>query len=154
RARCGHAELLQARRSPVALGLSLEGRPQGPGRPERARHGGRIGQREGLPAPVASEVVEELVAVLRARQDELVEEGVRRIRTEIAAYARVEDPAFVEDVRRHVAAHHEQLVRSLARGRPLERDEMTFMRPTVSRRVGRIPLTAFMRGFRTYLEVI
>jgi PucR C-terminal helix-turn-helix domain len=98
--------------------------------------------------------VEELVAVLRARQDELVEEGVRRIRTEIPAYARVEDPAFVEDVHRHVAAHHEQLVRSLARGRPLERDEMTFMRPTVNRRVGRIPLTAFMRGFRTYLEVI
>jgi hypothetical protein len=98
--------------------------------------------------------MEELVAVLRARQDELVEEGVRRIRTEIPAYARVEDPAFVEDVRRHVAAHHEQLVRSLARGRPLEREEMTFMRPTVGRRVGRIPLTAFMRGFRTYLEVI
>jgi hypothetical protein len=98
--------------------------------------------------------VEELVAVLRARQDELVEEGVHRIRTEIPAYARIEDPAFIEDVRRHVAAHHEVIVRSLAAGRSLERDELSFMRPTVNRRVGRIPLTSFMRGFRTYLEVI
>ena len=98
--------------------------------------------------------MEELVAVLRARADELVEEGVRRIRTEIPAYARIEDPAFVADVRRHVGAHHEVIVRSIELGRPLEPDEMSFMRPTVSRRVGRIPLTAFMRGFRTYLEVI
>ena len=103
---------------------------------------------------LASEAVEELVAVLRARADELVEEGVRRIRTEIPAYARIEDPAFVADVRRHVGAHHEVIVRSIELGRPLEPDEMSFMRPTVSRRVGRIPLTAFMRGFRTYLEVI
>jgi sugar diacid utilization regulator len=66
----------------------------------------------------------------------------------------VTDEAFWEDVRDHVTVHHEALVRSIARGRALERDEMSFIRPRAARRVGRIPLASFMRGFRTYMELL
>jgi sugar diacid utilization regulator len=104
-------------------------------------------------AAVDPSAMEQLAAVLSAREDELVDEGVRRIR-EIPAYARITDKAFLADVRQHVAQHHEALVRSIALGRPLDRDEMSFIRPRASRRVGRIPLASFMRGFRTYMELL
>jgi sugar diacid utilization regulator len=97
--------------------------------------------------------MEPLVLVLTERQDELVAEGIRRIR-EIPEYARVPDEAFWADVDRHVTEHHEALVRSIARGRALDRDEMSFIRPRAARRVGRIPLASFMRGFRTYMELL
>ncbi len=97
--------------------------------------------------------LEKIVESLRAQQAEIVERGVERIRTEIPAYAKIADPGFVEDVREHVTIHNEALLRSLAEQRPLERAELGFMRPTATRRVGRIPLADFMQGFRTYLEV-
>jgi hypothetical protein len=99
------------------------------------------------------DTVQQLVLVLTERQDELVEEGIRRIR-EIPEYGRVADEAFWGDVHQHVTQHHEALVRSIARGRALDRDEMSFIRPRASRRVGRIPLASFMRGFRTYMELL
>jgi sugar diacid utilization regulator len=111
------------------------------------------GQEPVRPA-VDPDAMDALVTALRGRQEELVDEGVRRIRAEIGAYARLADPAFVADVREHVALHHEALLRSLAAGRPLERDEMSFIRPRATRRVGRIPLASFLRAFRTYMEVI
>jgi hypothetical protein len=107
----------------------------------------------GQDAPVDPKDMEQLVLVLTQRQDELVEEGLRRIR-EIPAYSRLTDEAFWADVRRHVTEHHEALVRSIALGRALDRDEMSFIRPRASRRVGRIPLASFMRGFRTYMELL
>src|SRR5262245_2071329 len=104
-------------------------------------------------AAVDPRAMENLVLVLTERQDELVAEGIRRIR-EIPDYARVTDDAFWADVDRHVTEHHAALVRSIALGRPLDRDEMSFIRPRASRRVGRIPLASFMRGFRTYMELL
>jgi PucR C-terminal helix-turn-helix domain/GGDEF-like domain len=97
--------------------------------------------------------LDRIVETLRARQPEIVERGVERIRAEIPAYRKIADPAFVEDVRRHVTLHNEALLRSLADERPLELQELSFLRPTATRRVGRVPLSDFMQGFRTYLEV-
>jgi hypothetical protein len=94
----------------------------------------------------------EIVAVLRARQDELVDVGIERI-FEIPAYARMKSPAFVADVRKHVDLHHDALVRSVEEHRSLERDDLSFIRPIAARRVGRIPLGDFLWAFRTYLEV-
>jgi sugar diacid utilization regulator len=105
-------------------------------------------------AAVAAQTMEPLVAVLTERRDELVARGVERIHNDIPAYARQPDAAFAEDVRAHVAVHHDALVRSLALGRPLSREELSFIRPVAGRRVGRIPLASFMRGFRTYMDVL
>ncbi|HEV7885021.1 MAG TPA: hypothetical protein VGO81_15720, partial [Solirubrobacteraceae bacterium] len=74
-----------------------------------------------------------MVDALRARQDELVDEGVRRIRAEIPGYAAISDHAFVEDVRAHVAQEHEALIRSIELGRPLTRQEIEFVRPRAMR---------------------
>jgi PucR C-terminal helix-turn-helix domain/GGDEF-like domain len=101
-----------------------------------------------------SEALDQIVGALRARQAELVELGVRRIFSEIPAYAKLEQPAFVVDVREHVALHHDAVVCSVAARRPFEGDEFAFMRPQASRRPGRIPLSDFMHGFRIYMEVL
>jgi sugar diacid utilization regulator len=97
--------------------------------------------------------LEKIVETLRARQAEIVERGVERIWAEIPAYAKITDPAFVNDVRQHVTVHSDALLRSLEQERPLERKDLGFMRPTATRRVGRIPIADFMQAFRTYNEV-
>jgi sugar diacid utilization regulator len=94
-----------------------------------------------------------IVESLRERQDELVDLGVERIRTEIAAYAKVRDPKFPADVREHVYMHHDALLRAVADGRPPDVEELGWVRARAARRVGRVPLADFMQGFRIYLEV-
>jgi hypothetical protein len=98
--------------------------------------------------------LDEIVEALRTRHEELVERGVERIFAEIPAYRPFAGTAFVDDVRKHVGLHHHAVIRSLAARRPLEHDELAFMRPQVTRRVGRIPLAGFMQGFRVYMEVL
>jgi hypothetical protein len=95
-----------------------------------------------------------IVEALRARTDELVERGVERIFAEIGPYVALAGTPFVADVRQHVALHHDAVVRSMGERRPLSSEELGFMRPQVTRRVGRIPLAAFMQGFRIYMEVL
>ena len=107
---------------------------------------------EDLATPRAA--LDRIVESLRARQVELVDRGVKRIFSEIPAYTKLAGTGFVGNVRDHVDLHHEAVLRSLAAGRPLEREDLGFMRPQVTRRVGRIPLADFMHGFRVYMEVL
>jgi hypothetical protein len=93
-----------------------------------------------------------LIDALTARREEVIEKGLHRMRTEIAEYRAIVDPAFVEDVRRHIALHHEAMVRSVAAGRPVPREELSFIRARATRRVGRIPLASFLQAFRIYHE--
>ena len=93
-----------------------------------------------------------LIDALTARRDEIIEKGLHRIRTEIPEYRAIVDPAFVDDVRKHVALHHDLMMRSVAEGHPPPREELSFMRARATRRVGRIPLAAFMQAFRIYQE--
>ena len=108
---------------------------------------------------MASEVLERSAALqtildaLRARQEELVDDGVRRIRAEIAGYAAISDPVFIADVRTHVSLEHDALIRSIELGRPLTVMEIDFVRPRAMKRVGRLPLADFMHAFRIYTEV-
>jgi sugar diacid utilization regulator len=100
----------------------------------------------------ASEPLAGLIDALNARRDEVIDRGVHRIRTEIPEYRAILDPAFIADVREHVALHHDAMTRSVAEGRPVGRDEIGFMRGRATRRVGRIPLAAFLQAFRIYQE--
>jgi hypothetical protein len=94
-----------------------------------------------------------IVKSLRERQDEIVDRGVERIRSEIRAYAKIRDPRFVADVREHVYLHHDALLRSVAEGRPPELEELGWVRARAARRVARVPLADFVQAFRIYLEV-
>jgi sugar diacid utilization regulator len=94
-----------------------------------------------------------IVAALKDREDELVDRGVAAIRAEIPAYTRIDDPTFLADVREHVHQHNDALLRSLSRQSPLTAEELLFVRPVATRRVGRIPLGDFMHAFRLYNEV-
>jgi sugar diacid utilization regulator len=98
--------------------------------------------------------VTRLIAALRARRSELVDEGVQAIRRSICAYGRVDDPAFVADVRAHLDKHHEAMLRCIAEGRALGHDELLFVRPHATRRVGRVSLVDFMRSFRVHQQVV
>ena len=100
-----------------------------------------------------SAALQTIVDALRARQEELVDDGVRRIRSEIPGYAAIADPVFIADVRTHVSQEHDALIRSIELGRPLTAMEIDFVRPRAMRRVGRLPLPDFMQAFRIYTEV-
>jgi sugar diacid utilization regulator len=98
--------------------------------------------------------LDRIVETLRARKAELVDRGVRRMFTEIPAYARNAQPAFRADVREHVDLHHDVIIRSIAAQQPVDREELGFMRSRASRRVGRVRLADFMHAFRLYMEVV
>jgi hypothetical protein len=102
--------------------------------------------------PDASDPLAGLIDALNARREEVIDRGVQRIRTEIPEYRAIVDPAFIADVREHVALHHDAMTRSVAAGRPLGPHEIGFMRARATRRVGRIPLAAFLHAFRLYQE--
>jgi PucR C-terminal helix-turn-helix domain/GGDEF-like domain len=101
----------------------------------------------------APEAVTRIVHALRERQDEIIAKGIAAMRREIPAYARQDDPAFLADVWDHVKLHNDALIRSLERQSPLTPEELLFIRPVATRRVGRIPLGEFMSAFRLYNEV-
>jgi sugar diacid utilization regulator len=104
-------------------------------------------------AAEAPPAVMRIVAALREREDAIVNRGVTAICTEIPAYTRINDPAVLADIREHVHQHNDALLRSLARQSPLTPEELLFVRPVATRRVGRIPLGDFMAAFRLYNEV-
>jgi hypothetical protein len=95
----------------------------------------------------------QIIETLRAREDEIVERGVERIWDAIPAYGKLHDRRFTGDVREHVRVHHELILDSLSKGRPPGPEDLEFMRPVATRRVGRIPLGDFMHAFRIYHEV-
>jgi sugar diacid utilization regulator len=99
------------------------------------------------------EAVRRIVDALRAREDEIVARGVHAIRTQIPSYIGLDDPAFLADMWTHVHQHNDALIRSLERQSPLTPEELLFIRPVATRRVGRITLGDFMRAFRLYNEV-
>jgi PucR C-terminal helix-turn-helix domain/GGDEF-like domain len=99
------------------------------------------------------EALAQIVETLRARQDEIVARGVEQIWAEIPAYGKVRDKKFRDDVRRHVEVHHDLILRSIAEGRPPDLEDLEFMRPIATRRVGRVRLADFMHAFRIYHEV-
>jgi sugar diacid utilization regulator len=95
-----------------------------------------------------------LIATLQERQAELIDESVRAIRGSIPAYARIEDPELTADVRAHLEGHHAAILRSIAEGRALDHEEMLFVRPHATRRVGRVPLLDFIRSLRVYQDTV
>jgi hypothetical protein len=100
------------------------------------------------------DAVERLVDSLGAQRAELVDEGVRAIRSAITAYERIEDPAFVANVRSHFDGHHTAILRSIQQGRAVGREELLFVRPHATRRVGQVPLVDFIQSFRVYEAVL
>jgi sugar diacid utilization regulator len=75
---------------------------------------------------------------------------VEAIRAEISGYAQLSDPKLFADLRAHIDEHHVVLVQCIAESRLLEAEDLLFVRPHAIKRVGRVPLAAFMQAFRTY----
>jgi sugar diacid utilization regulator len=123
------------------------------GRPSPFFLGWTYNRHEVSVAAEASPAVMRIVAALREREDELVDAGVTAIRSQIPAYTRIDDPAFLADVRDHVRRHNDALLKSMARESALTPEELLFVRPVATRRVGRVPLGDFMHAFRLYNEV-
>ncbi len=91
---------------------------------------------------------------LEARRDELVSAGLEVIRSRMTAYRRA-DPDFVEDVRRHIAAHHDLLCAVLRRGTPAMAREFSFVGRHAALRARRgISLADFLEAFRSYHNVV
>lgn len=93
-----------------------------------------------------------VISRFEQRLDELVGETVRQIFAGIPAYADV--PQLVENVRQHVEAHYRTLVRHLAADTPLTREDLLFLRRFTAQRVGRIPVTDYMRAWLIGQDII
>jgi hypothetical protein len=98
--------------------------------------------------------VDLIPAALEARRDELISASLEAIRSRMRAY-RQADPALLEDVRRHIGAHHDLLCAVLRRGRPAAPREFAFVGRHAALRARRgIALGDFLEAFRTYHNVV
>ncbi|HEY4410081.1 MAG TPA: helix-turn-helix domain-containing protein [Acidimicrobiia bacterium] len=91
---------------------------------------------------------------LQERTAELVEETMRRIWTEIPAYAAVHDPAFRADVVEHIHEHHQMVLAVLAGDEPVTPEDLLFVRRHTAGRVGRIPIADYLWAHRLYQGVV
>jgi sugar diacid utilization regulator len=91
---------------------------------------------------------------LRDRRDRVVAETVRRIWSEIPAYAAMSQASLGGDVREHVAKHLDALVHVLELGTPPSREALMFTRRHTAARVGLIPIADYMQAFRIFLDVM
>lgn len=106
------------------------------------------------PAAPATAIRAAILGHLRDRAEGVVNQTVARIWAEIPAYGATDQRALVDDVRQHVAAHHDALIRILAADRAPSREDLLFTRRHTAARVGRIPIASYMQAFRIYQEVI
>src|SRR5207253_3311564 len=84
------------------------------------------------------------------RTAELVDGTMRRIWTEIPAYAAVRDPAFRADVAQQVHEHHQMVLVVLAAEAPVTREDLLCVRRHTADRVGRIPIADYLWAHRIY----
>src|ERR1700684_141615 len=91
---------------------------------------------------------------LEARRDELISTGVAEIQDRMDTYRRA-DPALIDDVTRHIGAHHDLLCAVLRRGRPAHAREFEFVGRHAALRARRgISLSDFLEAFRSYHNVL
>lgn len=101
------------------------------------------------PLPLTDPSVQALVARFAAQVPEASERATIAMVTEIPRYAAVADPLFFAEVRDHVVANFTAMATVLAAGRPITREELTFLRAPATRRVHhRFPLADFLHAFR------
>lgn len=94
-----------------------------------------------------------IAAALESRREEMVSAGLDAIRSRMPAYRRA-DPALLEDVRRHIAAHHDLLCAVLRRGHSAKPREFAFVARHAALRARRgISLADFLEAFRSYHSV-
>ena len=75
------------------------------------------------PRPVMAPGRAAILRRLQERTAELVDETMRRIWTEIPAYAAVRDPAFRADETQHVHEHHQMVILALTAEAPVTRED-------------------------------
>jgi hypothetical protein len=95
------------------------------------------------------DAVDELVASVEQRVEELAEKAVRAICEEIPAYAAQGDPAFHSDVREHTLRHYRLMLESFTERRILTAEDLLLIRRPAERRVSRgVPPADFLHSFR------
>jgi hypothetical protein len=95
-----------------------------------------------------------IAEALEARRDELISTGVAEIQDRMDTYRRA-DPALIDDVTRHIGAHHDLLCAVLRRGRPAQGREFEFVGRHAALRARRgISLSDFLEAFRSYHNVV
>jgi sugar diacid utilization regulator len=98
--------------------------------------------------------VEVIADALESRREQLISAGLEGIQARMAAY-RQADPALLEDVRRHIGAHHDLLCAVLRRRRPAAPREFAFVGRHAALRARRgISLADFLEAFRSYHNVV
>jgi PucR C-terminal helix-turn-helix domain/GGDEF-like domain len=91
---------------------------------------------------------------LEARRGELISAGVEEIKDRMDTY-RLADTALIEDVTKHIGAHHDLLCAVLRRGRPAAVRDFAFVGRHAALRARRgISLSDFLEAFRSYHNVV
>jgi hypothetical protein len=91
---------------------------------------------------------------LREQVEDLTDEAMREILSEVPAYETSLDPAFVSDVREHVREHYVAALDFLEQGRQVTREDLMFVRKHAAQRVGVVSVADFIHAFQVGQHVL
>ena len=94
--------------------------------------------------------VAQLIDALRLRREEIAEDAMARIRSEVPSYRDVDD-GYAADLREGLDAHFERILDAVGANRVPLREELAFTHPYIARRVRRTPFEDFQQAFRIYI---
>jgi PucR C-terminal helix-turn-helix domain/GGDEF-like domain len=104
--------------------------------------------------PVEEERARILLALLD-RVDELTTRAVAALRSDIPAYAAMEDDRFFDDVADQVSRHYQTKLSSFLEGRIVTLEDIAFVRGAATRRArAGFPLEDYLNAFRVGQQVI
>jgi sugar diacid utilization regulator len=107
------------------------------------------------PKATKRDALAELVERLQARLDDLVADGLAAMQGEVPAYAGIEDPAFVADVRFSMTRHSSILMHCLKTRSSPTPEDFQFVRNNAADRAARdIPLADFLHAFRVFNRIL
>jgi sugar diacid utilization regulator len=95
-----------------------------------------------------------IVARLREQIEQLTDDTVREIFSDIAAYQTMVPAPFVADVREHVLEHNAAILDSLERRTPVTLEDLLFVRKHAAKRVGLISVADFIHAFQVGQHVV
>ena len=101
-----------------------------------------------------AKAVARILARLREQVEQLTDEAVREIFSEVRAYETTVDAALLRDVREHIREHYLAALDSLELGRAVAREDLLFVRKHAAQRVGQVSVADFIHAFQVGQHVL
>src|SRR5437764_1649427 len=101
-----------------------------------------------------AKAVARILSRLRDQVEQLTDDAMSEIFSEVTAYESTLDPGFVADVREHVREHYLAALDFLEQSHAVSREDLLFVRKHAAQRVGQVSVADFIHAFQVGQHVL